>query len=118
MLAAVLVGMFARRGADRTVVSTAGIMMLGNLLIYAIGVPWLMMSIGVDLGRALVLGVIPFLLGDAIKLALATGLLPATWKLGRRTGPLSHSCPVGVTSGRRRSGSRRPRRVRPSGSRC
>ena len=81
VLAAVLVGMFARRGADRTVVSTAGIMVLGNLLIYAIGVPWLMMSIGVDFGRALVLGVIPFLIGDAIKLALATGLLPATWKL-------------------------------------
>lgn len=81
VLAAVLVGMFARRGADRTVISTAGIIVLGNLMIYAVGVPWLMLSIGVDLGRALVLGVLPFLLGDAIKLALAAGLLPATWKL-------------------------------------
>jgi biotin transport system substrate-specific component len=81
VLAAVLVGMLARRGADRTVASTAGIMVLGNLLIYAVGVPWLMLSIGVDLGRALVLGVLPFLIGDAIKLALAAGLLPASWRL-------------------------------------
>ncbi len=56
-------------------------MVLGNLLIYAAGVPWLMMSVGVDLGRALVLGVLPFLIGDVIKLVLAAGLLPATWKL-------------------------------------
>jgi biotin transport system substrate-specific component len=86
VLAAVVVGWFARRGADRTVRSTAGVMVVGNLMIYAVGVPWLMVSIGVDLGRALVLGVLPFLLGDAIKLALAAGLLPATWKLvGDRT---------------------------------
>jgi biotin transport system substrate-specific component len=81
VLAAVVVGWFARRGADRTVRSTAGVMIVGNLMIYAVGVPWLMVSIGVDLGRALVLGVLPFLLGDAVKLVLAAGLLPATWKL-------------------------------------
>lgn len=81
VLAAVLVGLFARRGADRTVARTAGVMILGNLMIYAVGVPWLMVSTGVDLGRALVLGVLPFLLGDALKMALAAGLLPATWRL-------------------------------------
>ncbi len=81
VLAAVLVGSFARRGADRTFVSTAGVLVLGNLTIYAVGVPGLMLSVGVGLERALVLGVVPFLIGDAIKLALAAALLPATWKL-------------------------------------
>ncbi len=44
VLAAIVVGAFARRGADRTVIGTAGLMVLGNLLIYAIGVPWLAFS--------------------------------------------------------------------------
>ena len=81
VLAAVLVGIFARRGADRTVLRTAGVMVLGNLLIYAIGVPWLMFSLEVTFGRALMLGAVPFLIGDALKVLLAAGLLPATWKL-------------------------------------
>ncbi len=29
----------------------------------------------------LLAGVVPFLVGDALKIALAAGLLPATWKL-------------------------------------
>lgn len=80
VLAAVLVGMLARRGADRTVLSTAGVMVLGNLMIYAAGVPWLMVSLGVGLPQALALGAVPFLIGDAIKVALAAAVLPATWR--------------------------------------
>lgn len=79
--AAIVVGMFARRGADRTVLSTAGVMVVGNLVIYAVGLPWLMISVGEDLVGTLELGLLPFLLGDALKLALAAGLLPATWRL-------------------------------------
>ncbi len=81
VVAAYLVGRLAERGADRTVLRTAGLMVLGNLAIYAIGVPGLMLFTGMGLGKALLLGVVPFLLGDALKIALAAGLLPATWKL-------------------------------------
>ncbi len=35
----------------------------------------------VDLGTAVMLGLVPFLIGDALKALLAAGLLPATWKL-------------------------------------
>jgi biotin transport system substrate-specific component len=35
----------------------------------------------VSLPRALALGVVPFLIGDAIKVAAAAGLFPATWRL-------------------------------------
>jgi biotin transport system substrate-specific component len=83
VLAAVVVGALARRGADRTVARTFGLMVVGNLCIYAIGVPWLMTSVGVDLGRALVLGVVPFLIGDALKILLASLLLPAAWRFVR-----------------------------------
>ena len=81
VLAAYLVGRLAERGADRTVLRTVGLMVLGNLAIYAVGVPGLMVIAGMGLGQALLLGVVPFLIGDAIKVALAAGLLPATWKL-------------------------------------
>jgi len=87
VLAAALVGWLARRGLDRSVPGTVGIMVLGNLVIYALGVPYLASSIDVDLVTALELGAVPFLIGDGLKIALAAGLLPAAWWLaGTRRG--------------------------------
>lgn len=85
VLAAALVGVLARRGADRSVIGTVATMVAGNLVIYAVGVPYLAVALGVDLWQALVLGAIPFLIGDALKIVLAAGLLPGAWRLvGRR----------------------------------
>jgi biotin transport system substrate-specific component len=85
ILAAGLVGALAARGMDRTPPRTAVTMVLGNVVIYAAGVPWLMAVTGAGLAEGLALGVLPFLLGDALKVALAAGLLPAAWHLtGRR----------------------------------
>lgn len=81
VVAATVVGWLARRGADRTVAGTIGAMVLGNLLIYAIGVPYLAIAIGVDLPQAIGLGAVPFLVGDGLKILLAAGLLPAAWRL-------------------------------------
>lgn len=87
VLAAGLVGALARRRADRQPLSMLGAALLATTAVYAGGVPWLMVSLGVGLGEALVLGVLPFLLGDALKAAAAAGLLPAAWKLlGRSAG--------------------------------
>ena len=84
VLAAAVVGALARRGADRTVASTVGIMVLGNLVIYAIGVPYLAVALGVSLGEAVSFGATPFLLGDGLKILLAAGLLPAAWRMSGR----------------------------------
>lgn len=81
VVAAAVVGRLAERGADRTFLRAVGLMVLGNLVIYAVGVPGLMLFLGVGLPQALALGVIPFLVGDAIKVALAAGLLPTAWKV-------------------------------------
>ncbi|MFU8841490.1 MAG: biotin transporter BioY [Nitriliruptoraceae bacterium] len=79
--AAVVIGGLARRGHDRTVLRTAGLMVVGNLVIYAFGVTGLALFLGVGLVPATVLGAVPFLLGDAVKIALAAALLPTAWKL-------------------------------------
>ncbi len=85
IVAAALVGRLAERGATRGPLRTAAVMVLGNLAIYAVGLPWLMSSIHVGLGKGLSLGVTPFLIGDLLKVVVAAGLFPAAWRLtGRR----------------------------------
>ena len=86
VLAAGLVGALARRGADRSPLRTAAAMAAGTLAIYAVGVPYLAASLHVPLGRAADLGLYPYLVGDGLKAALATGALPLAWKLlGKRS---------------------------------
>ncbi|MCX5100697.1 MULTISPECIES: biotin transporter BioY [unclassified Streptomyces] len=85
LLAASVVGGLARRGGDRSVLRTAGTMVLGSAIIYAVGVPYLALATGMSASAAIAAGLVPFLLGDALKAALAMGALPAAWKLiGRR----------------------------------
>ncbi|WP_441246101.1 biotin transporter BioY [Kitasatospora sp. McL0602] len=81
VLAAALTGALARRGADRSPLRTAVAMVLGNLTIYAVGVPYLALALHVPLARAAELGLYPYLVGDGLKVVLATGALPLAWKL-------------------------------------
>ena len=93
LLAALLMGWLANRGWDRTVRSSISVMLLGTLVIYLVGIPWLMESptfaafVGHEptLQDALQGGLYPFVIGDTLKLLIAAGLLPAAWRLlGRR----------------------------------
>ncbi|MER2598482.1 MAG: biotin transporter BioY [Caldilineales bacterium] len=84
VLAAMLVGTLAERGWDRRMVSSALAMLAGNVVIYMAGVAWLTQFVG-GVERALTAGVLPFLVGDLFKIALAALLLPTGWRLlGRR----------------------------------
>jgi biotin transport system substrate-specific component len=85
--AALIVGQLARRRADRKVGTTLLLGGLGTIVIYAFGVPWLAVSLHVDLGRALVLGVVPFLIGDTVKVLALSALLPSAWRAVRRVRP-------------------------------
>ncbi len=100
ILAAYLVGLLAERGWDRgskVLIS----MLVGNIAIYAVGLPWLAVFVanfsipGIDLtyydaiagsnvlDKTLKGGLYPFIGGDAIKLFGAAMLLPGTWVLVR-----------------------------------
>jgi biotin transport system substrate-specific component len=81
VVAAGVVGELARRGNDRAVLSTIGLMALGNAVIYAIGATWLAHDAHLSAAKAIELGVTPFLLSDAAKIAIAALAFPAAWRL-------------------------------------
>jgi biotin transport system substrate-specific component len=84
LVAAGVLGALSRRRWDRSMRSSISAMLLGGIVIYAFGLPWLMVSLDVPFSKALEWGLYPFVVGDAIKLFLAAGLLPLAWKLTRR----------------------------------
>lgn len=79
VLATIALGYAARRGWDRNVVSMAAAMFVGSLIIYIPGVLWLAHLYSWE--NAFAWGVTPFLIGDAMKLALAALVVPGVWKL-------------------------------------
>ncbi len=81
VLAAVVVGALAERRADRHVGSTLAMLVLGNVIIYAIGTAWLAADLELSVGKAFELGVRPFLGTDTLKIGLAALALPGAWKL-------------------------------------
>ncbi len=78
--ATMLVGWGARRRGDRRVGSMVLAAAGASAVVYLLGVTWLMAFLGVGLREGLALGVLPFLPGDAIKIAAAALLLPGAWK--------------------------------------
>ena len=80
ILAAGLVGWLAERGWDRSPASTIGLMVIGNLAIYAIGVPVLIAITGLDIATAVRVGALDFVPWDLIKIAAAAAVLPLAWR--------------------------------------
>ena len=80
VLATLALGVAARRGLDRGVIGMAAAMLVGNALIYIPGLLWLGQLYGWD-KPILDWGLTPFLIGDALKLALAALIVPGVWKL-------------------------------------
>lgn len=91
VLAVLALGLAARRGWDRSVSGMALAMLIGNLLIYVAGLLWLHHLIANGLfdadkfaspwAQTMAWGLTPYLVGDAIKLALAAALVPGLWRL-------------------------------------
>ncbi|MDZ7845151.1 MAG: biotin transporter BioY [Anaerolineales bacterium] len=76
LAAAYLIGGLVERGWDQTFVSSALSLTLGNSLIYLFGLTWLGLSL--NLRDALFAGLYPFLIGDLLKILIASGLLAAS----------------------------------------
>ena len=81
-----VMGWLAARGWDRSVFRMAGAMLLGNAVIYLFGLAWMSWLFAAEKGMGWVLqyGMLNFLVGDAVKLALAAMLMPLAWKAVKR----------------------------------
>ncbi|MBS3733746.1 MAG: biotin transporter BioY [Phycisphaerae bacterium] len=77
--AAWLAGALAEHGWDRRPLTAAGAMALADAALFTPGVLWYAGFVGLD--GAVSTSVVPFLPGEAIKIALATALLPTAWRL-------------------------------------
>ena len=88
LVAAWTVGWLAERGWDRSVVTTALAMLIGEVVIFAFGLAWLGWFIANAKGlplmagykAAIAAGVTPFLLAEAFKILLATVTVQLIWK--------------------------------------
>lgn len=93
VLASGLVGWLSRRGWDRSIRSSISAMLLGSIVIYAAGLPWLHHALGTlpdgpaSWQTTFEFGLYPFLIGDTVKLLLAAGLLPLAWRALERLRP-------------------------------
>src|SRR5262245_36091129 len=84
--AAFVTGMLAERGFDRRYFSSLAAMLAGMVILFLGGVTWLAFFASapggsVGLTRALETGLYPFVLQDFVEVSIASGVLPAAWKL-------------------------------------
>jgi biotin transport system substrate-specific component len=89
--AAAIVGWFAERGIDRNPFLLFAAMICGDVAVFVLGFVWLagfaMLpngAQGIGAAAAFTAGVLPFVLGDLVKLALAAALVFAGARLVRR----------------------------------
>jgi biotin transport system substrate-specific component len=71
-----LIGMISEKGRGRVIVDVLA-MVAGSAIVYAFGVPWLKVITGMSLSKAMAVGMLPFLIGDIIKIAAAVPIARA-----------------------------------------
>ena len=87
-----LVGWLAQRTWDRRIIGTLVSFLAGSAVIYAVGLPWLGLSLAQlglphSVNATLQAGLYPFIIGDTVKALIAAALLPAAWQLTSRKTP-------------------------------
>ncbi len=90
--AATACGYLAGRGVDRSMLRSVPAMIVGEIIIYAFGLTWLALDLHLGAAATLSDGFTPFVAGDAIKAAIAAGLLPVAWQLAGRRRAAPQDC--------------------------
>jgi biotin transport system substrate-specific component len=82
--AAYLIGLAARRGRDRNFLTALPLFIAGQAVIFAVGVPWLAVTTGMNASQALDAGFYPFIVGGLVKAVIAAAVLGGAWAVVRR----------------------------------
>lgn len=84
IFSAVLTGWLAQQAWDRKVLRAFLAFLAGSVVTFAIGLPWLAVSLGAlglpnDLNSVLNAGLYPFIVGGVVKSALGAGIISLAW---------------------------------------
>ncbi|QIA24736.1 biotin transporter BioY [Mesorhizobium sp. AA22] len=80
---AAIVGWAGDRGWDRHPIKLFNAILVAEIIMMAMGFAWLALLIGPE--KSWQFGVVPFIVGDLIKVGLAASLVPAVWSLLKRS---------------------------------
>jgi biotin transport system substrate-specific component len=80
LFTAFFVGKMIENGYGRTKKSVLLVMVIGNLITYTFGLIGLKLYLDAGWLKVLMAGLVPFLIGDFLKIVSAVGLFPYLWK--------------------------------------
>ncbi len=84
IFAAAFTGWIAQRSWDRKILRSIAGFLGGSAVTFAIGLPWLAFSLGLNLQQTLEGGLYPFIIGGIIKALLAAGIITLSWNYFER----------------------------------
>jgi biotin transport system substrate-specific component len=80
LVASLLLGYLADRKADQKFVTSFPALLLGDAVIFTFGLAWLHSSLDLSWSATIAAGFTPFILGEALKIAIVATSLPLVWR--------------------------------------
>jgi biotin transport system substrate-specific component len=80
LVASLLLGYLADRKADQKFLTSYPALLLGEVIIFGIGLLWLHNSLNLSWSATIAAGFTPFILGEALKIAIVGTSLPLIWR--------------------------------------
>lgn len=80
MFAAAFTGWVAQRSWDRRILRSLLAFTGGTIVTFLVGLPWLAVTLGLDLQQTLQAGLYPFIVGGAVKAVMAAGVVTLGWR--------------------------------------
>ena len=81
LLASLITGYLAGRKWDQKIFTVIPTMLIGDVVIFSAGLLWLHHSLHVSWATTLKFGFTPFILGEVIKIAIASTAMPTIWRI-------------------------------------
>jgi biotin transport system substrate-specific component len=85
LVASFVLGYLADRKADQKFKTSFAALLLGDLIIFTFGLGWLHASLDLSWSATFAAGLTPFILGEALKIAITATSLPLVWRKISRT---------------------------------
>jgi len=85
LIASLVLGYLADRKADQKFRTSFPALLLGDAIIFTFGLIWLQHTLDLSWSKTIAAGFTPFILGEALKIAITATSLPLVWRRISRT---------------------------------